>query len=288
MSRARLLPSQCCFVVDDVRAVAEACEARFGWGPFHHFRTDVPEAHYRGWTGRRVTDVALGMAGRVQVELVHVHQGREPIAEYQDRYGTGFQHLGVGCRSIEGGLARLEPLGASVAERNEHEGIGIAFVDLPMGPAMFELLQFPPKGEGDPGIEASATSTRAPRFALDRATVVTDDMDACLAFFSAVFDWEGAAPERHTLRYGASSSEHRRHLGRAGMLTLELVEARPGGDDPYAAHLARGDHGLVHAGGVATGELSGASLDCAWQETGERFALHDWAAGPRTLQVRHA
>ena len=282
----RLFPTQCCFVVDDVRAAADACETRFGWGPFHHFRAEVAEAHYDGWSGRRVNDVALGMAGRVQGELLHVHQGREPVADYQARYGTGFQHLGVGCRSIEGALERLLPLGAHVAERNEHEGIGIAFVDIPTGPAMFELLQFPPRGEGEPGIEASTRATREPRFALDRATIVTPDLDTALSFYAAAFDWEGATPETATLRYGTGLSEHRRYRGRAGTLEIELIEADPRGEGPYARHLARGEHGLVHAGGVLAEPLEDPGCDGQWLESGERFTLHDWMTGPRTLQAR--
>lgn len=284
---ARLLPSQVCFVVDDVRGAAEACSERFGWGPFHHFTARVPEAHYRGFRGRRENDVALGMAGRVQVELIHVNEGREPISEYQDRYGTGFQHLGVACRSLEAGIARLAELGGVVAERNEHEGVGLAFVDIPTGPAMFELLQFPPRGEGNADIQASARVGGEPVLALDRATIVTDDMDTVLRFYSEAFGWDAASPRTETLRYGEQTAALRRFAGRAGALVLELLEPCARGDDPYSAHLERGPHGLVHAGGVMPGTgLPNPSIECEWQERGERFVLYDWAGGRRALQAR--
>ena len=48
-------------------------------------------------------------------------------------------------------------------------------------------------------------------------------------------------------------SRLRRFRGGAGALELELVEPRPGADDPYARHLSRGEHGLVHAGGPLQG-----------------------------------
>jgi len=287
-SSTRLFPTQVCFVVDDVPAAAAECTRCFGWGPFHQFTVRVPEARYRDWTGLRHNDVALGMAGKVQVELVHVHEGREPIEEYQARYGAGFQHLGIACRSLDATLGRLEDLGAVLAESNEHEGIRIAFVDVPTGPAMFELLQFPPRGEGDPGIQASAMPSQGEVFALDRATIVTADIQSTLAFYAAAFGWEAARPKIQTLGYGSATNAFQRYVGRAGNLELELLEPQEGADDPYSQHLARGDHGLVHAGGSLCGDvLPGASVECEWLEIGAAFALHDWVGGPRSLQVRH-
>ena len=64
----RLHPVQVCFVVDDVEAAVAECADRFGWGPFHQFSAPVPEARYHEWVGAKETDVALGMAGGVQVE----------------------------------------------------------------------------------------------------------------------------------------------------------------------------------------------------------------------------
>jgi hypothetical protein len=284
----RLLPSQVCFVVDDVPAAAAECSERYRWGPFHHFTVRVPDAHYRGWKGLRCNDVALGMAGGVQVELVHVHEGREPIADYQTRYGTGFQHLGIGCRSRDVALLHLEMLGAQVNELNEHEGIRIAFVDVPTGTAMFELLQFPPRGEGDAGIEASARPQEGGDvFALDRATIVTSDLAGALRFHAGAFGWEDPQPRTETLRYGGATTRVKRYLGRAGKLELELLEPEPGSRDPYAAHLERGDHGLIHAGGMlANASLPDEVLAGEWAERGEHFTLHDWAGGKGALQLR--
>ncbi len=283
----KLLPSQVCFVVDDVPAAAAECNRRYGWGPFHHFTVRVPDAHYLDWSGVRVNDVALGMAGGVQVELVHVHEGREPIADYQTRYGRGFQHLGIACRSRDAALERLLPLGAKVSQLNEHEGIRIAFVDVPTGLAMFELLQFPPRGEGDPGIESSSRPSSGEVFALDRATIVTPDLEGALRFFAGAFGWEHPRPRIETLRYGNATTRLQRYMGRAGVLELELVEPERGGRDPYAAHLARGEHGLIHAGGALAGaSLPGGGLECEWLERGEVFTLHDWAGGRAALQVR--
>jgi catechol 2,3-dioxygenase-like lactoylglutathione lyase family enzyme len=285
---AALFPTQVCFMVDDVRRAAEECVARFGWGPFRHFTADVPDSHYRGWCGRRHNDVALGMAGRVQVELLHVHEGRAAISAYQDEYGRGFQHLGIACRSREAALERLESLGAALDERNEFGGTRFAFVDVPTGPAMFELLDHEGEEPGrSPEIAAEGSGREAYVLGVDRATIVTADIEASLRFYSQAFGWEDARAEPQTLRHGRGTSRMQRFVGHAGWLDLELVEPAEAAEDPYSRHRARGPHGLVHAGGLRPeGFDEPASVECEWLETGERFALHDWAAGPRSLQVR--
>ena len=137
----RLHPAQVCFVVDDVDAAVDEGVASFGWGPFHRFTAPVAEAHYHDWTGSKRTDVALGMAGSVQVELIHVHKGHDTVEAYQARYGTGLQHLGISCRDREQALAALAEIGGGVDDQGEYPGIRFAFVDTPTGPGMFELLQ---------------------------------------------------------------------------------------------------------------------------------------------------
>lgn len=292
---------QMCFVVEDVSATARSCEAAFGWGPFEEFTADVPEASYRDWSGRKRTRVALGWAGSVQVELIHVDEGQDSVEAYQSRYGMGFQHLGVSCRSRDDALAMLESLGAQRAELLEYEALRIAFVDLPTGPAMFELLETvaaPDKQRVSP----EKPSAVAPTLPLDRATLVTRDLDACLLFFGAALGWEAPVAEKATLRSALGDTEMRRYLGRAGAMTLELIEPVPGARDPYSAHLARGDHGLVHAGGALRGTAPSArpagglaeivdperagALAGEWLETSERFTLVDGVAGASSLQIR--
>ncbi len=269
-----LFPVQVCFVVSDVPTAVEQCRARFRWGPFRQFTARV-----EGVGGRRVTEVALGMAGRVQVELIHAHEGHGVVESYQERYGRGLQHLGIVCRSRAAALARLEALGGKRAELGEYEGVRIGFTDVPTGPAMFELLE--PTGA------AEIQTGEAGALALDRATIATLDMKGALRFYAAAFGWGDVRAETQTLRYGDATTAVERFVGRAGALELELLAPRPGGDDPYAAHLARGDHGLVHAGGPAPAEPpDGASIECEWVEAREPFALHDWAGGERALQVR--
>ena len=122
MSRPTLAPSQLCFVVDDVEAGHAACNGAFGWGPFHRFRAEVPDARYRSWQGLRDTDVALGMAGRVQIELIHSHAGEGPVESYQARHGNGLQHIGIGCASRDDALDHLQSLGGVLNERQDYEG----------------------------------------------------------------------------------------------------------------------------------------------------------------------
>jgi catechol 2,3-dioxygenase-like lactoylglutathione lyase family enzyme len=289
----RLFPSQVCFVVDDVPSAAEDCARRFGWGPFEHFTARVPDARYRDWTGLKITDVALGMAGNVQVELIHVHEGRDSVATYQTEYGTGFQHLGIGCRSRDIAASHLQSLGAAVDDIYEYAAFRIAFIDVPTGPAMFELIERSGQDEAaaQPDLESSATPEATEPtavFALDRATIVTDDMDAALRFYAAAFRWSEVAADMQTLRYGGREASLRRFLGRAGTLQLELVEPECKADDPYSEHLARGRHGLTHTGGLLSQDhpADDPGSDYEWLETSERFSLCDWAGGRNALQIR--
>jgi len=285
-SSSRLYPRQTCFVVEDVEeAVAEASR-RFGWGPFSTFTATFEEVEYRGTVANRVNDVALGMAGAVQVELVHVHEGFDCISAYQKRYGRGFQHLGIGCRSREAAVEKLESLGARLDELNDYSGVKIGFVDVPTGPGMFELLQ-PTSKEAGPRGEEALHEVAGPVVELDRATIVTANMERDLKFYAGAFGWKDISAETQTLRCGQREFRLRRVCGRAGLLEFELVEAVRGGGDPYSAHLAHRDHGLVHAGAIET-KSDSVTKTYEWLEAGESFELYDWAGGEGSLQLRGA
>ena len=292
----RLHPAQVCFVVEDVDAAVDECITSFGWGPFHRFTAPVSDARYHDWAGSKKTDVALGMAGGVQVELIHVHEGHDTVEAYQARYGAGLQHLGISCRDREKAIAALEEIGASVDDQGEYPGIRFAFVDTPTGPGMFELLQTtgdtPPPGADTGGEESDKTDAVSPssNVTLDRATIVTGDLDRAHAFYARAFRWEDTRIETRTLRIDSGEQRMRRVRGQAGQLLLELVEPQQGGDNPYARHLARGDHGLIHAGGATSGSglTEGATAYGEWLEEGEEFALYAWSGGSESLQFRKA
>lgn len=287
----RLHPAQVCFVVDDVDAAVDECVTTFGWGPFHRFTAPVAEAQYRDWSGPKKTDVALGMAGGVQVELIHVHEGRDTVERYQTRYGAGFQHLGISCKDREQAIAALAEIGGVVDDQGEHPGIRFAFIDTPTGPGMFELLQedgdTPPPGASEKKIAAGGEGPKL-RVAVDRATIVTSNLDRAFAFYARAFRWEDVEIKAANLRIGAENSSLRRARGPAGQLEFELIEPRAGEDNPYTRHLARGDHGLVHAGGMSVvNDLpQGALLEAEWLEDGEVFGLYDWSGGAGSIQVR--
>jgi catechol 2,3-dioxygenase-like lactoylglutathione lyase family enzyme len=288
-SAPALSPQQVCFVVDDVSTAVQYCEENFGWGPFYQFKAPVPEARYKQWSGEKLTEVALGMAGKVQVEFLHVFKGHDTTQDYQAQYGTGFQHLGIQCKSRDEALAHLESLGAVVNEVNEYPGIRFAFVDVPTGPGMFEILQPTAEMASNDGISGSRKKrdTTNPRFELDRATIVTRDINTALGFYAAAFGWERPVATQDTLRYGASETQVLRYIGTAGTLQLEFIQPKEGSSDPYAAHLRRGDHGLIHAGcNTDDGLPDGEALTGEWAETRESFALYNWAGGEYALQVR--
>lgn len=286
-SAPRLNAQQVCFVVEDVSAAVDYCQKRFGWGPFYQFTAPVPDASYQGWQGEKITEVALGMAGQVQVEFLHIHKGHDTTADYQDKYGQGFQHIGIRCKSREAALSHLEALGATVNERNEYPGVEFAFVNVPTGPGMFEILQSTARMDADTKLSAARESQGETLLDIDRATIVTHDIDQALTFYSGSFGWENALHSTETLRYNNKQTSLKRYVGSAGKLALELIQPIEQSDDPYARHLARGDHGLIHAGGAMRSNIPGGeTVRCEWLETGECFSLYDWAGGTQALQIR--
>ncbi|MEH6582910.1 MAG: VOC family protein [Halioglobus sp.] len=286
----RLSPQQVCFVVEDVTDAVNFCEKRFGWGPFYQFKAPVPEATYKDWRGAKLTEVALGMAGKVQVEFLHVFEGQDTTGDYQAKYGTGLQHLGIHCLSRDEALEHLVSQGASVNELNEYPGIRFAFVDVPTGDGMFEILQPTAEMANDEGISGSREqrAESSTLFDIDRATIVTADIDKALSFYSETFGWTNAQAVAATLSINGSQTSARRYVGEAGKLQLEFIEpCDPDAGDPYAAHLRRGDHGLIHASGLLSGDFPVEEVLCGkWLETGESFALYSWSGGKHSLQIR--
>lgn len=278
-----LHPMQMCFVVDDVAQSVEFAEEVLGWGPFMQFTANV-EGEYRDWKGPKTTHVALGMAGDVQMEFLHMDCGQDPVASYQAKYSTGFQHLGVVVESRDEAIEHLTALGASVDQLNEYPGVKFAFVDLPTGPAMFELLQ---REGGNADISSSTDSKgRQAKLPLDRATIVTADMQATMAFYCAAFEWGEVNVQTQTLRYGDQQCQCQRYLGQAGTMQIEIIAPLQQGGDPYSLHLQRGDHGLVHAGGKSSSPVPDEGLLCEWLETNEQYRLLDWHGGSNALAVR--
>lgn len=288
---------QCCFVVDDVEAARQFCETHLGWGPFQHFKIPSKNASYRNWQGEKLTEVALGMAGRAQVELIKVHQGFDAIEGHQARIGASLQHLGLLCESSDDSIAALTAAGAVLNDRNQYEDIIFSFMDGPTGTAMFELLER--GGRGLPSDEAERIGdTRASvneNLSLDRATVVCHDIDQAAEFYALAFGWKKYDIVADTLRLSCDGetkeSLHRRCVVNSGVLDIELVEAGSS-NTFYKQRLMEGaiygDHGLVHIGGAAhQSTLSDAAIAGHWLEGNDKFRLHTGPDGRPSLQLRY-
>ena len=114
-------------------------------------------------------------------------------------------------------------------------------------------------------------------------------MDKTLAFYGAAFGWKSPQAIRSTLVYGDKQTTAQRYLGKAGALQLELIQPAEDSDDPYSAHLRRGTHGLIHAGGMHGQEsLEGEMLQGEWQGSGETFALYNWLDIAHSFQIRRS
>lgn len=282
---AKLEAIQTCFVVDDVERAARFCEERFGWGPFRSF-TAPNEGQ------GTVTQVALGMAGDVQVELIRVLEGRDVVGDYQERYERGLQHLGTTCSTVEEGIETLEALGAHCATRFDVTGVRVAFMDTPVGPALIELLQIlGPAPKRSPESRA--------RVEIDRVTLVCPQIEENARFFGEAYGWDADPATTQTLELrapGAAARERfelRRQLARTRLLEFEMIEVPEATEPvhPYARHRLEREHGLVHAGGriASVASALGAEAEDAWRGrwlgSGEEFALVEGPAGHASLQL---
>lgn len=269
---------QTCFVVEDVKAAVETCEDRYGWGPFLCFSAPTPEAGPDAGT-----DVALGAAGRIQVELVKTRNMPNAMGAYQKRYGHGFQHIGVFCEDIDENARALSALGGSVRERGSHPGVRFAFIDTPAGPGLLELLQ---PGEDVPTPPKDRGPLRTP-LKVESATLVTRDIAATLAFFEGAFGWDSRPICDDALEIdGAEAGSFKRASGRSGALRVELLEP-VAGENLYSRHLAERDHGLVHVSALDAG--ADARLDAActgrWRSEASAFRFVSGPLGEHGLRL---
>jgi catechol 2,3-dioxygenase-like lactoylglutathione lyase family enzyme len=269
---------QTCFVVPDVEAAVQICEERYGWGPFLCFSVPSPaEGPDAG------TDVALGNAGRIQVELVATRNLHNAMATYQQRHGHGFQHLGILCEDVDESGRALEQLGARVCERGSHPGIRYAFVDVPTGEGMLELLQPDRDVPTPPASQRPDAEVRA----IESATIVTRDLAAALAFFEGAFGWDARPIEEDVLEIdGVEAGSIKRASGQSGALRIELVEPVTG-DNPYARHLEERAHGLVHVSARDTVGSANPDAACTgrWRNDGSTFRLLSGPLGRYGLRL---
>ncbi len=294
-NKPRLTPLQVCYVVDDVAQATQFCESALGWGPFNQFTAEVESASYRDWSGSKRVDVALGMAGAVQIELMHIHDGEDPVATFQSHYGTGIQHLGIHCKDRDEAIAFLNSVGSPTNEVSEYPGIRFAFMDTPTGEGMFELVcptESFASSEVSGGTSVDSAAANSTGNTVRRVTIATEDIVGCVNFYASAFGWQDVRVDEVSYVFDGEEYTARRTRAQAGLLEFEFVQPAADDNSPYSQHLARGGHGIVHAGvamdaGSLAGQAAqfpGAGLRGQWLDTGEAFSLHSWQGGPHSLQ----
>ncbi len=306
-----LIAYQACFVVNDVAAAVQFCSQQLGWGPFQHFKIPSQNAQYRDWQGDKLTEVALGMAGAAQVELIHVHCGQDAIQQYQARMGTGLQHIGVLCQSTDEALDHVGALGAALNDRNQYGEITFSFIDVPQGPALLELLE-----RGEQGLPSAQSAdehgstigktkpSHNAKLLLDRVSLVTTHIETSAAFYTSSFQQDKYTISEETLRYAKFSSSSvttaaaevraRRCLMNAGVLEIELIQLLDKDKNMYGKQLERsaqhGGHGLVHVGGRQSLGLNLADskrIDGEWLSCGESFSVYTGPDELPSVQIRY-
>lgn len=138
---------QTAFVVRDIHDAVHHWTTRLGAGPFFlipHWRGNNPV--YRGEPSKAAVTIAMGFAGRMQIELIQPDDDHPSVyKELVDRSGPGFHHFGVASDDIDGDIARRSAEGYVLAFR---AGVGsgeVAYLDGgPDQPGMIELIEATP------------------------------------------------------------------------------------------------------------------------------------------------
>ena len=309
----RLYPIQVCYTVDDVQTAIQFCEQQFAWGPFARFTAPNDAATYGNWAGTTVTEVGLGMAGAVQIELIHVHEGINSAGDFYSSYGAGLQHIGIYCKDRGSAQRYLTGLGAACRESGNVPGVNYGFVDAPACAwGMLELLEIagglPDFAQGNYKTLSNQDAQSA--IAIDRVTWVVNNIASATEFLAAAFEWpakNGKAVgddivDDH-LMIDKQEYAFKRLLKKAGNLEIEVLE--PLDCDPiysawlndrYAKHSA--PHGFIHIGGkqpqrreaihLATmnNSTSANAMQAQWRNSDYRFTLINGPDGHASVQLR--
>lgn len=117
------------YVVDDLEQAARAHSALFGSGPFIHFSAPGPKRTlFRGQEVRNIVDVAYGMYGDLQIELIKpTSDGPTP---YTVPGRTGFNHFSVWVDDFDAAIRDFAEAGFEVAMLMESSGgLTVAYID---------------------------------------------------------------------------------------------------------------------------------------------------------------
>lgn len=120
-------PDQLSFYVEDLDKAAERFNKLFGAGPFIKMGPmTFEECIYRGKKVDPTFEIALGMWGPIEVELVHKISG-EPYLF--DEYGYGFNHINVIVDDYDQAIAEFAEYGFEPGMTMISSGKPIAYVD---------------------------------------------------------------------------------------------------------------------------------------------------------------
>ena len=97
---------------------------------------------YRGKPGNFRLKVALGMMGKLQIELIQVLEGESIYREFLEKKGEGLHHLGFDVKNMDERIKALEKLGIGVLQSGERIGAKHAHMDTErIVGVIFELLE---------------------------------------------------------------------------------------------------------------------------------------------------
>jgi hypothetical protein len=163
---------QMAYVVADVHAAMRQWTDNLKAGPWFLLR-DFSGVNpvYRGKPAAARYDIALGFAGRMQIELIGLRDDRPSVyRELVDSTGYGFQHFGVAARDFDGQVQRMRGKGYEIAfTAAVPSGGRVAYFDTAGAmPGMIELI------EADAALDRTFTAIYEASVGWDGSDLVRD------------------------------------------------------------------------------------------------------------------
>ncbi|MBW1612613.1 MAG: VOC family protein [Deltaproteobacteria bacterium] len=245
-------------VVKDIERAVEFYSS-LGIGPFItpakvlHDNSGYVKRTYRGspagYIGLIVREAQIGP---VILQLVQHIEGDCVEKDFLDRKGEGVFHLGFVVDDIDKEEAKAVKLGLNVIQSGRRaDGSGNAFFDTEsLGGVMLEIKQVP--SEGDKMSEEMRVGEKSPFSELQHITVVVEDMERAVKFYSSVGIEPFVPPDKHvfpkkTLWGKPINFKLLIRETQIGSVVLQLVEHIEG-EDVYKEFVDQRGEGVQHLG----------------------------------------
>lgn len=130
------------FVVRDMEKALALYEPLFG--SFKRLDPGPMSYDFRGEQAEVDLQIAFGLSGELEIELIAVNSGRSPHQEFLDAGREGMHHLRFRVPKLEAKVEEAQALGyQTVWGKRFSEDMAVAYLERADDPLIIELLEMP-------------------------------------------------------------------------------------------------------------------------------------------------